>query len=105
MKKLTIRVNGYPWDIVFTSDNKNLIDRNGHICKGLVSYKEKIIYVDRNVPREDIKHILKHELTHIYLYKTQLYVKETFSEEDICEFVAIYGSKIHNKVNNIMKRI
>lgn len=105
MKKIAIRVNGYPWDIVFTNDKKNLIDRNEHICKGLVSYKEKTIYIDESVPREDIRHILKHELTHIYIYRTQSWLKETFTEEDICEFVAMYGSKIHNKVNTIMKRI
>lgn len=104
-REIGIRVNSSKWNVVMTDSAEELRDRNGHICKGTTSYKNRKIYLDFRVSREDLLHIIKHELTHIYIYETQIELKERYSEEDICEFVAIYGARIINKANSILKRI
>lgn len=103
--ELRIRVNGSDWTIVITDNKRELTDKSGHICKGTVSYRESKIFIDESVSKENVAHILRHELTHIYIYETQLTMKETYTEEELCEFFAIYGTKIVTKVNSIMKRM
>lgn len=105
-----IRVNGSTWRIVLTDDKNNLRDNIGHICKGITSYKNSTVYIDIDISRDNMIHIIRHELSHIYLYETQIkssLLKDDiiYSEEDLCEFLAIYGSRIINKSNNILRKL
>lgn len=103
--EIKVKINGSNWKVIITDNKQDLTDKYGHICKGTVSYRLSTIYLDNTVSRENAAHILRHELSHIYLYETQLAQKDIYTEEELCEFTAIYGMRIVNKANNILKRI
>ena len=42
----------------------------------------------------EINETLCHELSHAFLNETQIEIKETFSEENLCEFIGMYSKKI-----------
>lgn len=103
--EIRVKINNSNWKIKITDNKEELRDKEGHICKGTTCYRDSTVYIDNTVSRENLAHILRHELSHIYLYETQIRLKDLYTEEDICEFTAIYGRRIVNKVDNILKRI
>lgn len=63
-------------------------------CRGTTHYYSREIYLDKDMCFQDKKQTLIHELTHATLYDTQIKSDETYSEEEICEFMGIYGESI-----------
>ena len=108
MKKGEIKIRvKHIWNIVITNNKKDLINNEGHLCKGIVKYKDNIIYIDEEIleRKNDLYHLLKHELTHIFLYETQIELKETYSEENLCELVALYSDDIIRKARLILRKL
>lgn len=103
MFKYTFNLNGFRWNIVFT-ENEPLLLVNNRICKGSIAYKTRTIYVDCRITKDSIKRVLAHELTHAILYDTQIHVKEQYSEEDVCEFCALYAAKISAISKNCIRK-
>ena len=92
------------WNIVLTDDKRHLI-LNGTLCKGVVSYKDYTIYVDSSITSKQLERLIPHELTHIVLYITQICRKDTFTEEDLCELLALYGKYIVRKSREIINKV
>lgn len=103
--EIRVKINSSNWNIVLTDNKQDLIDRDGHLCKGTTSYKKSTIYISNEVSRENLAHLLRHELTHVYLYETQIRLTDNYSEEDMCEFIAIYGKRIIKKADTILRRV
>lgn len=103
-REIAIKVNDNNWKVAVTRDYKLLLDKNGHICKGVTSYKNRTIFIDPRMPKESFLRVLRHELGHTYLYETQININDNFTEEDVCEFIAIYGDKIVSKARSIYKK-
>lgn len=103
--RINIKVNNYNWCIELTDNIENLTNKEGNICKGTTSYKNKTIYLDYKISEETAKHVLIHELTHVYIYETQLELKSYYNEEDLCEFVAMYGERVIKKAKSILKAV
>ena len=73
--------------------------------KSYIQYSTRIIYINNTLPHiETIKHCLIHEITHSYIYETQIQLKEPYSEEDLCELMAIYAEDIIKQTNTIIKK-
>lgn len=90
-------INGIRWCISEVESNSSLlISEDGKRCKGTTHYLTHFIYLDKDLPLTDKSSTLMHELTHAALYSTQIELKENYTEENLCEFVAMYGSMIYN---------
>lgn len=100
MKKFEIF--GNVWSIEITENKDDLIVE-GKFCKGAIHYKDSRIFIYFDTSDKDRKRLLLHELSHAVLYETQIELKEKYTEEDLCEFVAKYGLYIIELYNNLIE--
>ena len=94
----------YNWSIGKTQDkSKLMVDRK--VCSGAVHYKDREIFVDDGLGPVDLYKVVRHELTHAVLYETQLNLNVQYSEEDMCELMAKYGSFIVKLSEEIIENL
>ena len=91
------------WNLEITDDAEKLLVNNKK-CGGSIVYKERTIYIDSSLTN-DFQRVLLHELTHAVLYETQLQLSNSYTEEDMCEFVGKYGGLIWSVYLNIVEEI
>lgn len=105
MLKVTVPIRfSDEWNIELTKEKKKLRN-NGKFCAGVTCYKEQTIYIDMNLRENQLYRVLLHELTHVYIYTTQISPKEFYTEEDMCELIALFGADIIIKANEIIQII
>jgi len=71
---------------------------------GICNSKAQIIKLSDGIPPSNFKHVLRHELTHAFIY-THSRKQESYSEEDLAIFVEMYGYDIVILTNNLMWRL
>ena len=101
MKRVELEVFGVPWSVQLT-DEKEPLKAAGKVCKGCTHYKDAEIYISVDTSARDKRRLLAHELSHAFLYETQVELKERYTEEDLCEFIAKFGDRIIKEVERIM---
>lgn len=89
------------WELEYTEDTEKLTVK-GVLGQGSVHYRQRKIYIDERLNLQDREKVIRHELTHVVLYETQIRLVDSYSEEDICEFMAKFGRYINTLVNNII---
>ena len=87
-------INNTEWKIFFVETNNSMLLCNGQRVCGSCHFFHQEIYIDKSLSNEKTYKTICHELTHAFLYETQIKEHETFDEEMICEFMAIYGKLI-----------
>lgn len=87
-------VNNNIWRIKDVSPNDpNLMRNNGTFSLGVCDNNQKCIFINRNVDNYRYKHILTHELVHVFAFEYGLKIPIDL-EEEVCNFVASYGRNI-----------
>lgn len=88
-------INGIQYEINEVEPMHSMLLADGKRCVGTCHYHHQEIYLSNSL-KQDTKHsTLCHELGHAFLMETQLDKKsENFSEEELCDFVGMYGKKI-----------
>lgn len=90
----TIKINNVDYEVFEDCDgvNVSLLDEENMILGKCDSVNQKI-YIHKDLLFNKKVKTLKHEITHAFIeeYGFSNYV---FNEEDICNFVSIYGSEI-----------
>lgn len=91
---MNIKIAEQIWE-VFTADahDPELI-ADGRACLGTTWCGHFKIYLSKELFGSRLLRTIRHELTHAFIFSTQCEVPEAFNEEQICEFVAIYGKEI-----------
>lgn len=91
---MKIDINGIQWSIIeaLPTDTRLLI--NDKLCFGICEYAPKNIIIDKTLKKDVKKQTLRHELTHAFINGFFIDKKETYSEEELAEFVALYSAKI-----------
>lgn len=100
---MDFKVNNAVWHLVFTDDDAKLLVNN-ESKKGVIVYKTATIFIDTRVSLENQLYVLVHELTHLFLYETQIELRSTFTEEQVCEFVAMYSDTINKLAKRLIRR-
>lgn len=98
-----IQVNQRPWDVVCVNSDNSMLLVNGNRCKGAAHFYHHKIYINKDLPHCEKLSTLRHELAHVFLYETQIQSKDEYTEEEMCEFMGIYGDTIVNIANECMK--
>lgn len=84
----TFKVKGKTWRLEY---KWRLTDDNGVACDGLCVPKDRVIYLDRLIPKENKFKIFLHELNHAVLHESHLGEMggvDGFTEEVICASLA-----------------
>lgn len=99
---MIINLCGSKWEVLQIEGNNSLLLCGEKRCKGTTHYYDHKIYVDKDLIPEEKRRTLIHELSHAVLYSTQLSVDESFSEEQLCEFMGLYADKIADVSNVVL---
>lgn len=96
---MKIKINRIPWTINITANgfDEHLYIHNKGYATGSCSYQTSEIWILKQNSLIKTTQTLRHELTHAFLSSYLLKTKETYDEEELCEFVAIYSNEI-NKI-------
>ena len=100
----TFEINNTTWKVELTEKDENLMVK-GKRCKGCIVYKDNTIYIDKNITKDNQLYVLRHEMSHAVIYETQIELKEVYSEECLCEMVAMYGEFIITKAKEIIDNL
>lgn len=91
---MNIIINGIAWEILETDTRNMNLMVDGNSCFGTCNHTENRIYIDESLSVSKKKATLKHELTHAFIDCCLLSKKESYTEEELCEFVSLYGKAI-----------
>jgi len=91
---MRIHINHMLWEvnIVPTTDPELMVD--GEMCRGTTWYGKQQIFLADALNGNTALRVIIHELTHAHLFSTQMRLPDTFTEEEVCEFVACWGAEI-----------
>lgn len=84
--------------------HKKLFIETGEQCAGTCFFNEKTIYICKILNSQDKRSTLKHELAHAFLWETQIQKPKEFTEEMVCEFMAIYSDIIVSITNKYFNK-
>ena len=98
---MKININGYVWDIIYTSNSDNLKRSDGTITLGVTDINLMSIFVYSKLNDYIRSKVLIHELTHAYMFSYGYYIPIE-QEEFICSFVENYAIDIINKCDDII---
>ena len=93
-KSYEIHIAGQRWTVrLVNSHDPNLII-NGDVCLGTAWPAKMEIYISNELTGDRALRTIRHELAHAFLNATQCFHNETFTEEEVCDFVAIWAKDI-----------
>lgn len=72
---------------------------------GITEYITQTIYVDKELDGFPLVKVLRHELTHVYLWETGQQNREKYTEEDICDIMSIAAPAICKTTDEIILRL
>lgn len=72
---------------------------------GITEYITQTIYVDKELDGFPLVKVLRHELTHVYLWETGQQAREKYDEEEICDIISIAAPAICKTTDEIMLRL
>lgn len=91
------------WDVKQVEPNDSLLLVGEQRCRGVTHYYHHLIVLDKTMRDDEKEATLRHELTHAYIKETQINVtKQEYSEEELCEFMGIYGELIYTQAKSVM---
>lgn len=68
---------------------------------GFVDYQLNAIAISPKLSSDTRKEIVRHEITHAYIYTYGFCQKESYSEEELANFIEKYGEDIYNDCQRI----
>lgn len=96
-------INGFEWEILEVSATDcNLNVGGASFGTTLIHYQK--IYLDKDLAPLLKRKVLRHELSHAFLYCYLLDRKEEYSEEEVAEFVALYSPQILDICNKYFEK-
>lgn len=92
------------WEIIEIPGNDSLLMLDGERCQGITYFDSHKIYIDKDMMPDKKRNTLLHELVHAVLFSTQVEVKKKYTEENLCDFIGMYGDLIHNTADLYFKQ-
>lgn len=87
-------INGELWLIVFVErDSPHLKRDNGTYSLAVTDDNEKCVYIAIGIPKEKLRHVLVHEITHCFCFSYNIYM-DIYTEEMLCSVVENYARLI-----------
>jgi hypothetical protein len=99
MKQIIQTINGHLWEINVVPSTDSALYVEGEVCRGTTWFGKQQIFLANDLNVFTAMRVIIHELTHAFLWSTQMRLPESFTEEEVCEFVACWGHQIHEMAN------
>lgn len=103
--KVEIQIVNQVWSFqsVDSHDSRLMVD--GKPCLGTTWPVQQAMYISNELNPGRAARTIRHEMTHAFLAATQLSEPSKYSEEDLCELVAIYGPAIMQASDHVFRRL
>lgn len=83
------------WLVKFVKNNAEVLRRSdGSMTLGVTDCALKTIFLADALQGALLSHVLMHELTHAYMHETKMLNLSIRQEEQLCEFIAKFGTEI-----------
>lgn len=100
MRKFNIRDQHWSVEIVPAHDPGLWVD--GTARTGAIWPVTCKIYISDELNEDQAYRVMLHELTHAFISATQVHSPENWTEEAVCEMIAIYGDEIIGQANALI---
>jgi len=100
----TIVIAGQCWDVYAADSHDAELFANGSACFGTTWYGNYSIYISNELSGSRARRTIAHEVVHAYLYSTQHSMPESYTEEQVCDFVSIYGEGIYGEADLLYRK-
>jgi len=100
---MELLINNLHWNIDWVEQDSSTLDCEGteQVCG--ITYRTKChIFINNNLPLDLMKRTIAHELTHAYIWSYGLMQFENFNEENVCDFMESFGSKIMKQTKKVL---
>lgn len=101
VKEVSFNIVDQEWAIRVVDSHDPHMVADGTVCRGCTWVGQSAIYMSNELTDRTFKRVLLHELVHAYLFATQMSIPDTFNEEQLCDFFAIYSEKILELANTL----
>ena len=91
---MLIEIAGQQWSVEKIDAHQPGLTVDGTACRGATWCGQAKIYLSNELKGDQVMRVILHELTHAYICSTQAINTESWTEEDVCDLVAIYGNDI-----------
>lgn len=91
---MKINLEGLVWQVEFADANSPELMVDNEPCRGTTWWGHQRIYISKELSPECALRVIRHEVTHAYIWSTQISLPKTFDEEYICDFVAMWSPQI-----------
>ena len=102
---MILKINEVEWELFLVDPNHSGLYVNGNPCVGTTWSAKAQIYIADNLAPSKMLQTIRHEITHAFMDSTQIREPETYTEEDVCEFVAKYGPMVLRMSDDIFKEL
>lgn len=105
VKEVLFNIVDQEWTIRVVDSHDPHMFADGTVCRGCTWVGQSAIYMSNELTDRTFKRVLLHELVHAHLFATQMSVPDTFNEEQLCDFFAIYSEEILDLANKIEQEL
>lgn len=91
---MKINLEGLTWQVELADAHSPNLMVNSEPCRGTTWCGHQRIYISNELSVDCAMRVIRHEVTHAYIWSTQMVLPETFDEEWICNFISMWGPQI-----------
>ena len=91
---MKINLEGLMWQVELADAHSPELIADGGPCRGTTWCGHQRIYISNELTPDCAVRVIRHEVTHAYIWSTQMSLPKTFDEEYICDFVAMWAPQI-----------
>ena len=91
---MKINLEGLVWQVELADAHSPELTVDNAPCRGTTWCGHQRIYISNELSPECALRVIRHEVTHAYIWSTQISLPKTFDEEYICDFVAMWTPRI-----------
>lgn len=88
---MKINLEGLTWQVELADAHSPELMVDNEPCRGTTWCGHQRIYISNELSPECALRVIRHEVTHAYIWSTQIYLPKTFDEEYICDFMAVWA--------------
>lgn len=107
---MKIEINNLTWEIAISPNTNPELVVNGNAAAGTTWPMQQKIYLSADLTKDTVMGVIVHELAHAFLFSTQIKPvrdaeEEHYSEEEMCNFVSMWGEQIINLAYEIYNEL
>lgn len=100
-----MKINNKKWNIYLVESTSGfLFKKDKTYSLGCCDKDTYSIYINKEIPKKQLKKVLCHEITHAAMFSYNIYLTHE-EEELIAELISNFGEEIIIKTNRIFKKM